>query len=137
MPSMHWCACKVNLSGQGFYIYHYNQHEPVSWPEVQVITALHGDNVFDVTPVSVGETTARQEKERLVAKYGADVCERVFPGRIFRMEMMMPGEATDQPSSDDYGAIIDHTPEEPVGQEPPTSSPVFKPGKNRPNVTGL
>jgi hypothetical protein len=101
---MHWCTARVNLSGQGHMIYWFDATNPVSWPEVQVIMAIHGEeNVFEVKPVAIGETTVAEEKERLLLKYTLKPVEHVFPGRNPRMELTMPAESENLPIADQYG----------------------------------
>lgn len=88
-----YCACKVNLAGQNCHIVHYNQFNPVTWPEVQVLQAIHGDeNVMDIMPVGIGETWPTEEKNRLMSIYGRNKVEACFPGRAFRMDFMMTEE---------------------------------------------
>jgi hypothetical protein len=136
---MHWCTAKVNLAGMGFYIVVFGPERPVSWPEAQVLFALHGDeNVFEVKPCGVTDASPSEEKRRLLGKYGP-VVERVFPGRTFRMEMVMPGETTDQVEVDSFGETITTIPEavesdEPM--EPPTGPAVFKPNKHPRQTAG-
>jgi len=85
-----YCACKVNLAGQNCHTVIYNEHNPVTWPEIQVLQALHGDeNVMDIMPVGVGQVWPTEEKNRLIGIYGYKVVEACFPGRAFRMEYMM------------------------------------------------
>jgi len=136
--NMHWCICKVNVAGQGFQVHEFNEHGPVSWPEVHVLSALHGeDNIYEIKPVRVSETTPRVEKERLMVKYGQAVVERTFPGRVFRMEMQMPGEEVDQArvsSEGDRLAISDSSEDDDEADNSalPPPGAVFKPGKQRP-----
>src|SRR3954462_3825940 len=90
MSKVHYCRCRVNLAGQNCHIVSYDQHNPLTWPEVQVLQQLHGDeNVMDIMPVRLGDAVPAREKERLVAIYGYRVVETVFPGRNFRMALMM------------------------------------------------
>lgn len=138
MNKLHWCTCNVNLSGQGFTVINFHEFNPVSWPEVQVLSAIHGEeNVYDIKPARISEATPRQEKDRLAAKYGFRAVEQVFPGRVFRMEMLMPGENTDQKLVGDDGVAIGYTDDAAVvaqiegPQEPPSTGAVFKPGKPR------
>lgn len=101
---MHWCTARVNLSGQNCHTVSFSPQDAISWPEVQILIALHGEeNVFDVKPVSIAEVNSRMEKERLWAKYG-QITERVFPGRAFQMEMLMPAQTENLPVSDAVGA---------------------------------
>jgi hypothetical protein len=89
---IHYCKCRVNLSGQNCHVVTYDEFNPVTWPEVQVLMALHGEeNVMDVMPVGIGDTWPNQEKERLIAKYGR-IVEQCFPGRSFHMDLVMTGD---------------------------------------------
>jgi hypothetical protein len=131
---MHWCTCRVNLSGQGHHIIVFDQFSMVSWPEVQVLMALHGqENVFDIKPARVtDDIDARREKVRLGAKYGR-IVEQVFPGSIPRMELMMPGEGDDQPRADWEGATTSEDGDDDgKAVEPPAGPAMFKPGRQRP-----
>jgi hypothetical protein len=143
--NMHWCTGKVNLSGQGFTVVIFEKGEPMSWPEAQVLMALHGEeNVYDIKPCATTDVTPRTEKERLLIKYGL-IAEKIFPGYSPRMEMLMPGEpeqiATNgngepkpgpAPDDDDEGG--DDLKGKPV--DPPAGPAVFKPGKHQPPHKG-
>jgi hypothetical protein len=88
-----YCICKINLAGQNCHTVIYGEHNPVTWPEIQVLQALHGDeNVMDIMPVGVGEVWPTEEKNRLMGIYGRQVVEACFPGRAFRMDYMMTDE---------------------------------------------
>ena len=88
-----YCTCKINLAGQNHYTVVYNEFNPVTWPEIQVLMALHGDeNVMDIMPVGIGEVWPTDEKNRLIGIYGPKVVEACFPGRAFRMDYMMTGD---------------------------------------------
>ena len=88
-----YCTCKINLSGQNYHTVHYNQFNPVTWPEIQVLQQLHGEeNVMDVMPIGIGEVWPTEEKNRLASIYGRQIVETCFPGRAFRMEYMMTEE---------------------------------------------
>lgn len=137
--NMHFCTCRINLAGQGFHIVEILATDPMSWPEVQVIMQLHGDeNVYDIKPVAIGDTSILAEKRRLAAKYrSTPVVEHLFPGRSPRMDLLMPGEPEDQPRADEYGVVIPQPLEEEyepnvLGQDPPMGPAVFKPGAHRP-----
>jgi hypothetical protein len=103
---MHWCTGKINLSGQGFTIIWFDHTNPISWPEAQVLMAMHGEeNVYDLKPVALGETTIAEEKERLALKLGYKPTEHVFPGRNPRMETLMPAHEEQLPHADQYGQL--------------------------------
>lgn len=138
--NMHWCTGKVNLSGQNFTIVIFEAGDPISWPEAQVLMALHGEeNVYELKPCATTDTLPRIEKERLLVKYGL-IAEKVFPGYSPRMEMTMPGEPeqiattngngepTPGPAPDDDEDDGDD--ESAKGVDPPAGPAVFKPGKH-------
>jgi hypothetical protein len=135
---MHFCTCRINLAGQGFTIVDILASEPMSWPEIQIMMALHRDeNVWDITPVAIGNSDPAAEKRRLAAKYRATpVVEQIFPGRTPNMDLLMPGQPTDQPRADEYGIPLPAAPddEEVLGREPPTGPAVFKPGLHRRSI---
>ena len=161
MPKMHWCTGKVNLSGQNFTIVVFDALTPISWPEAQVLMLLHGsDNVYEIKPCAISETSLVDEKNRLAVKYGFKPVEQVFPGRNPRMETLMPGEPENQRRANAEGQAVDGEeddddpvdeprppsgseepppkptpppgPEEPP-PEPPPPAAVFKPGKQQPH----
>jgi hypothetical protein len=130
-----YCRCKINLSGQNCHTVHFTEYDPVSWPEVQVLMLLHGEeNVMDIVPVGIGEVYPTNEKNRLAAIYGSRPVEACFPGRSFRMEYMMtedidlpfyvdgrmakPGQHPQEPAP-----MPDPPPQPPVKSPPPLDSP--------------
>ena len=133
MAKAHYCRCRVNLAGQGCHIVIYDEHNPETWPEVQVLQQLHGtENVMDIMPIALTDIVPSREKDRLVAEYGYRVVETVFPGRTFRMEGLM----TDDDQLPQYidGQINregDNTPEvdEAEIERLAAAAPVFKPGR--------
>jgi len=156
---MHWCTGKLNLAGQGFTINVIDKHDPISWPEAQVLMALHGgENLFELRPCGVSEADPRREKDRLLAKYDR-VVEAVFPGYSPRMELLMPGEPDNQQWLDGEGQPSNgngngHPIQEPPSPQPippqpepdedeegetaaPAGPAVFKPGKHQPPHKGL
>ena len=146
---MHWVTCRINSSGQGYYIVDVLPNAPISWPEAQVLMAIHGEeNVYEIKPVFISDSDPRAEKERLFTKHysGRDV-EGVFPGRVPRMELLLPGEPEDQPLCDNDGQRLPDNASAPItsnggdedeeDDEVKTDQPaaVFKPGRHpRPNV---
>jgi hypothetical protein len=151
MKKVHYCKCRVNLSGQNCHTVIYNEFNPVTWPEVQVLMALHGDeNVMDIVPVSIGEAWPSREKERLMQIYGPRVVEACFPGRAFRMELLMTGEE-DLPMFLEPGAPStkvhepgngngdhpddDDDDDDAAAKAPPSTTAVMKPGRHPRPVT--
>lgn len=146
---MHWCTGKLNLSGQGFHVLVINVEAPISWPEAAVVMALHGEeNLFEIKPCAISETTPIDEKNRLLGKYGP-ITEKVFPGRSPRMEMVMPGESEDQTPADEYGHVAasngqpkpppppDDDDDDAAASRDPSAAAVMKPGRHTPPHKGV
>jgi hypothetical protein len=137
-----YCTCKINLAGQNCHTVIYGVQNPVTWPEVQVLQMLHGDeNVMDVMPVGVGEVWPTEEKNRLISIYGHRIVEACFPGRAFRMEYMLT-EEVDLPRYDDgkpstvvapasNGDDDDDDGEDEVAKAKANLEPIFKPARGR------
>ena len=132
---MHWCTCRLKLSGQNLHIIVIGKHAPVTWPEIQVLSVLHGEeNLYDIKPCAVSEVNPADEKRRLWAKYGGSTVERCFPGRVFRMELTMPGENLAHKKVDGDGIVIADMGDDPEYGPPLPDVPapaVFKPGRPR------
>lgn len=95
---MHYCCATVKLSGGHHTHVPRTEFNPVSWPEIEIIRAIHGDDaVIDVKPFVFVEQTPKAEKERLLAIYGG-IVEDVFPGRNPRMEMDAAGAKLPDPT---------------------------------------
>jgi hypothetical protein len=145
LKKIHQCKCRVNLLGQNFYTVVYDEFNPVTWPEVQVLMQLHGEeNVMEIVPCGISEVYPQQEKERLAIRYGR-IVETVFPGRAFRMELMMTGDedlpvyvegqvSTKVAPGNGNGEDHDDGEDE-DDAEVKTTTPVFKPGRHRPSPT--
>ncbi len=89
---MHFCKATIRVSGDLRTVVVRDTHNPVSWPEIEILRALHGDeSLVDVKPFVRVEQSPKDEKERLRGIYGNAVLENVFPGRNPQMEMEAPG----------------------------------------------
>ena len=87
---MHFATCNIALNGETNTIVARTQLRPVSWPEIEVIRYLHGDDaVRDAKPFVSVNQTARAEKERLMLIYGR-VVENIYPGKNPQMELEAP-----------------------------------------------
>jgi len=139
-----YCTCKINLAGQNCHTVIYNEQNPVTWPEIQVLQALHGDeNVMDIMPIGIGQVWPTEEKNRLIGIYGHRAVEACFPGRAFRMDYMMT-EEVDLPRYDGGkpSAVVakpgngngddeDEEDEDEVVKAQASLEPVFKPARGR------
>lgn len=125
-----YCRCKINLAGQNCHTVILDEFNPVTWPEMQILMMLHGEeNVMDVMPVGIGRTWPTPEKNRLIGIYGHRVVESCFPGRSFRMEMLMT-EDTDLPFYVEGKMASPPKPPEPKPEPapPPKAPPQDAPG---------
>jgi hypothetical protein len=87
---MHFCTATVNLAGSMLMQVPRTEFNPISWPEIEVLRAIHGDDaVVDPKPFVTVEQSPRAEKERLLLTYGS-VVEELFPGRNPQIEMEAP-----------------------------------------------
>ncbi len=88
---MHFCTAYVAIAGDKNQIVHRGRFNPVSWPEIEVLRAVHGDDsVTEVNPFVEVEQDPRAERERLVLIYGGEALNLCFPGRNPRMDMNAP-----------------------------------------------
>lgn len=94
---MHFCTAVIALQGDDQQQVYRNEYAPISWPEIDVIQALHGeDAVRQVIPFAHVEQEPRTERERLRLIYG-DIVTRggpeqppVYPGSNPSMRMEAP-----------------------------------------------
>jgi hypothetical protein len=144
---MHFCTCTVNLAGQGMTFVDFYPQNPVSWPEVQVLMLVHGEeNVTNIKPIALADVHPSREKERLARKYGWRAAEQVFPGRSFRMELLMPAETEELPvvaydgldGGSQKASPLDGPDDDHAGPlEPPAGPAVFKAGKHNPQKAAV
>lgn len=88
---MHFCTAFVAIAGDPQQIVFRGLHAPISWPEIEVIRVMHGDDaVREAKPFVQVEQSIRAEKERLGLIYGEVVDKQVYPGRNPRMELDAP-----------------------------------------------
>ena len=92
---MHFCTAMVMVAGDKDQIVFRDKFSPVSWPEVEVLRIIHGeDAVFDVKPFIHVEQSSREERVRLILKYGKEyVDEALGQGRSIKDEFMQAVEA--------------------------------------------
>ena len=91
---MHFCRATIALGGDTGNTVHRTEYSPISWPEVEIIRAMHGDaSVLEIVPFVSVPQTPRAERQRLAMIYGDEVCAHVWGGRTGPSEMEAP-EAT-------------------------------------------
>ncbi len=90
MPKMHLMTALVALAGDITNVVNRSASNPVSYPEIAVLEAVHGEGcIVEIEFHSETDTTVTAEKARLIEKYGA-VVETVYPGRNPQMEFVDP-----------------------------------------------
>lgn len=89
MAEIDWVTCKLALGGDDRNVIYRSKHNPVTTPELEILSAIHGENsVRDVEFLKTTETTAGEEKLRLLSKYSERLVNSVFPGRTPNMGMV-------------------------------------------------
>lgn len=85
-------TCVVALKGDRNNEFNFSETRPVTWPEVEVLMTIHGDDaVRNIEAFREIEAPSRQgEFERLALRYGQDICKRLFVGRPPAMEFNAP-----------------------------------------------
>lgn len=92
---MHFCTAYVQIAGDRDQTVYRDEYSPVSWPEVELLRSIHGDQaVHEVKPFVRVDYPARAERERLVLHYGKPYVDEAFgQGRGDKIETEAP-EAT-------------------------------------------
>ena len=77
---MHFCKAYISIGGDQQQVYYADQYAPISWPEIQMIQFIHGEDAIDrIEPfVKIDDWTPRQERDRLAHKYSEDKVAEVF-----------------------------------------------------------
>jgi hypothetical protein len=117
---MHFCTAMISIGDDKDNVFFADMFDPVSWPEIQIIQFIHGDNAVDqIRPfVSVAQT-AREERQRLAEKYGeakvADVFPRSGPGEMEAPEATIAyGQQWKDPRTRHLETIEDEAPKDPT-----------------------
>jgi hypothetical protein len=95
---MDFCTCIVELAGENGQVVHRDKFHPLSWPELDVLQALHGEgSVQNAKPFIRVEQDPRSERARLEMIYGDVIVTKgnaetppVYPGRNPSMVMEAP-----------------------------------------------
>lgn len=124
---MHFCTAYIALAGDEQQVAYRGPFDPISWPEVEVLRQVHGDEaVRNVKPFVFVEQDARAEQQRLLLIYGTVVTDAVYRGRkpviemdAAEMDILEPGAVWMNPITRevklvDAEATIDKPASEPV-----------------------
>jgi hypothetical protein len=119
---MHFCLAQVAIAGDSQQIVHRGLFSPVSWPEIEVLRFIHGeDAVTDVKPFARVDQRPRDERDRLIQIYGGEPVERCFPGRSTRDIEMEAADAKIDNGVEWLNPITQQ--QEVVGEAPPEYEP--------------
>lgn len=89
---MHFCTARVNIGNDRDNVAVLSENEPVSWPEILILQHVHGQEaISEVEPFATVEQGSREERQRLVEKYGEHVVTVVFGGKQGPAEMEASG----------------------------------------------
>jgi len=88
---MHFCKANIALGGDDRNVVIRTEHNPVSWPEIEILRLLHGgQSITEVQPFAKVHQSARAERDRLARMYGDEVCATAWGGRSAPSEMEAP-----------------------------------------------
>jgi hypothetical protein len=86
---MHFCKAKIAIGGDHDNVFYAGEFAPVSWPEILVLQQVHGESAIDeVEPFVSVNQTPRDERQRLVERYGDEIVDLVFGGKQGRPNEM-------------------------------------------------
>jgi hypothetical protein len=92
MSEMDICTCMIQLAGDSRTIVHRDRHNPLTYPEVNLMMFMHGDRyVTDIKVIDTIETDNSTELENLRVKYGKQA-EEAFPGQRPRLPLKAPDD---------------------------------------------
>jgi hypothetical protein len=90
---MDFCTAKISLGGDDRNIMTRDRFNPVSWPEIEIIRLMHGEqSVSEVSPFVRVNQAPRAERERLALIYGEAPLMQCWGGKNPPHEMEAPGE---------------------------------------------
>ncbi len=89
---MHFCTAKVMVAGDKDQIVYRDEFAPISWPEAELLRTIHGDDaVLELKPFVRVDQNPREERSRLVLRYGREYVDLAFgQGRGGNIEMEAP-----------------------------------------------
>lgn len=89
-------TCKLHVAGDIRSVSVKSERNPVSYPEVLILRAIHGDDsVRDIEPCLVEHVTRTEQNEPnyLAMRYGPGLVQQMFPG----VRPQMPFDAEQDP----------------------------------------
>jgi hypothetical protein len=131
-------GCEVNLNGDRDNTVVRDQFDPVTFPELLLLQAIHGgaDHVHSAVSVGHEERDINAERERLSLKYGANLVANLFPGAL----AALPLEDVSLPTLEEVqaGEAAAKAARKSVRDKPkakPKADPITTPGGGLPDLT--
>lgn len=88
---MHFCTAKIAIGGDNRNIAIRDEFNPISWPEIEVLRLLHGDDALeDVVPFVRVNQPGKDERTRLAQIYGETPIQQCWGGRNAPSELEAP-----------------------------------------------
>jgi hypothetical protein len=89
---MHFCTAAVAIGGDTRNTMIRGEFSPVSWPEIEILRIVHGDqSITDVSPFVRVPQSPREERARLADIYGEPPLAVAWGGRSAPGEVEAPG----------------------------------------------
>lgn len=95
-------GCEINVGADRGNTVVRDAFDPVTFPELLVLGAIHGgeDHVKKLVSFGYEERDAASERERLNLKYGSDIVSSLFPGAV----QALPTENISIPTDEEISA---------------------------------
>jgi hypothetical protein len=88
---MHFCTAAIAVGGDTRNVMVRDQFNPISWPELDILRLLHGDeSITDVVPFMRVNQQGRDERTRLANIYGEGPAQQCWGGRNAPAELEAP-----------------------------------------------
>lgn len=88
---MHFCVAMIAIEGDQQQTVWRDFFKPVSWPEIEMLRHLHGeDAVTDVVPFVRVEQSHKAERDRLALLYTEKYIQEIWPGRAPKFDLEAP-----------------------------------------------
>lgn len=92
MAKMHLCSCVVAIAGDIRNTVVKQGNDAVSFPEIQVLKAMHGpESVTDIKVIAEVDSDQASEKARLALIYPPETVDSLYPGYAPMLPMTLPG----------------------------------------------
>lgn len=133
-------GCEINLNGDRDNTVVRDQFDPITFPELLVLQALHGgpDHVHSAVAVGHVERDINAERERLALKYGAGLVSNLFPGALAALpleDVSLPTLEEVQAGEAAAKAARKTVRDKPKAAAKPKADPITAPSGGLPDLT--